>query len=244
MKTINHFLLLSLVIAASLFSFRAAAAIPVTGEAFIDKGEQMAVLPALSSFVGSMRNGQASQLSGVYVPGVMAYPILQQPASDAAFVSTQPNSVTQFRMAGQFNSIGLLAHDYLAGAIFPRLEKGSDIVLVYGDGSTKYYRVFDILRYQALSPNSPYSNFVDLGSKKTLSAEQAFFSTYGLGQSTLVLQTCISTATVSSWGRLFVLARPIEATSPSLLQVMPMLELALNGASRSLSAMEMQVASR
>ena len=85
--------------------------LPLTGEAYREENAQPVALPALSSFITSMKNGQPSLLAGVYVPGVMAYPVLQQPGADAGYVSTQANTVTQFRMAGQFNSIGLLAHD-------------------------------------------------------------------------------------------------------------------------------------
>jgi hypothetical protein len=101
-----------------------------------------------------------------------------------------------------------------------------------------------VLSYQALSPTSPYSNFVDLNTKKLLSAEQLFYNIYGRGGSTLVFQTCISTEQVPSWGRLFVLAKPIEPNSPSLLQVLPLIERALTGAGHSLSAIGSAVASR
>jgi hypothetical protein len=238
------FTFIFLLLASALMAIVPDKLIPETGEAPSEDILRPAALPALTTFVGSVKNGQAALLTGVYVSGVMAYPVLQQPAADAGFVSTQPNAITQFRMAGQFNSIGLLAHDYLAGTVFPTLEKGSDIALVYGDGSMKYYRVYDVLRYQALSPSSPYSNFVDLSNKKQLSAEQLFFNIYGRGGSTLVFQTCISTEQVPSWGRLFVLAKPIEPNSPSLLQVLPLIERALAGASRSLSAIGPSVASR
>jgi hypothetical protein len=243
-KKLLPFSIIILLLASILFCSAVNNLIPVTGEAPSEDILRPAVLPALSSFVSSVKNGQAALLSGVYVSGVMAFPVLQQPAADAGFVSTQPNTITQFRMAGQFNSIGLLAHDYLAGTAFPTMEKGSDIALIYGDGSMKYYRVFEVLRYQALSPASPYSNFVDLNTKKLLSAEQLFLNIYGRGGSTLVFQTCISTAQVPSWGRLFILAKPIEPDSPSLLQALPLIERALAGASRSLSAIGLSLASR
>ena len=201
-------------------------------------------LPSLNSFITSVKNGQTSLLSGVYVPGVLAFPIIQQPGSDAGYVSSRPSIITQFGMAGRYNSIGLLAHDFLAGASFSRLQPNNDVVLVFGDGSLSYYRIYEILRYQALYPASPYSNFIDLSSNAQLSAEQLFFRTYGKGDSILVFQTCISTASVSSWGRLFVLARPVEASQPSLIQALPMIEQALLGASRSLSPMRNALANR
>ena len=143
-----------------------------------------------------------------------AFPVLQQPASDAGYVSDQPNTITQFRMAAQYHTIGLLAHDYLAGASFHELQAGSEIYLVYGDGRLKNYRVYEVQQFQALSPSSPYSSFIDLSDQTKLSADQLFYRIYGLGNDTLVLQTCISTPSVPSWGRIFVLARPVESSSP------------------------------
>lgn len=215
-------------------------AVSVTGLAEREKFESAlpATLPSLNTFISSVKNGQSSQLGGVYIPGVLAIPIVQQPGDDAGYVSTRPSTITQFGMAGQYNSIGLLAHDFLAGASFSQLQPNNDVVLVFGDGSLKYYRVYEIQRYQALSPASPYSNFIDLSSNTQLTAEQLFLRTYGKGNATLVFQTCISTDKVSSWGRLFVLARPVEASQPSLIQALMLIEQAFLGASRSLSPMK------
>jgi hypothetical protein len=233
-------LALSLVLSAAVLP------VPLTGISTMVNSDTAhpAALPSLNSFVSTVENGQSSLLTGVYVPGVLAYPIVQQSGSDAAYVSTQPATLTQFRMAGQFNSIGLLAHDFLAGSSFVNLKVGNDVALIFGDGSLKYYQIYEIQRYQALSPMSAFSSFIDLSNKSTLSAEQLFYHTYGLGGSTLVFQTCISTNSVSSWGRLFVLARPVEASQPSLLQAMPLIEQAFTGASRTLSSLRSMVASR
>jgi hypothetical protein len=161
-----------------------------------------------------------------------------------AFVSTQPNTITQFRMAAQYDSVGLLAHDFLAGASFNQLKLGQEVVLVYGDSSLKKYQISEVQRYQALSPTSPYSNFVDLNTNAKLSAEQLFLRTYGQGQSTLVFQTCISTDKISSWGRLFIIARPVETANSPLIQALPAVEQALTSLSRSLSPLQNLTANR
>ncbi len=233
-------------LALSLAVYATFLPVPLTGQAALEKADtaRPAPLPSLHSFVTTVENGQASLLSGVYVPGVLAFPVVQQKGSDAGYVSTQPSTITQFRMASQYNSIGLLAHDFLAGSSFVNLKVGNDVALIFGDGSIKYYQVYAVQRYQALSPTSAFSNFIDLANQSTLSAEQLFYHTYGLGASTLVFQTCISTNKVSSWGRLFVLAHPVEPSQPSLLQAMPLIEQALSGANRSLSGLKTEVASR
>jgi hypothetical protein len=72
------------------------------------------------------------------------------------------------------------------------------------------YKVTSIVKFQALSPNSPSSKFVDLSTGDTLSASTLFKQVYG-GDPHLVLQTCIAQDNEPSWGRMFVIAEPVEA---------------------------------
>jgi hypothetical protein len=69
--------------------------------------------------------------------------------------------------------------------------------------------VKQILHYQALSPSSPYSDFLDLDDPNgtRISVETLFYKVY-TQNGTLVLQTCIEANGNSSWGRLFVIAVP------------------------------------
>ena len=160
---------------------------------------------SLETFAASLKKSDSSQLVGVFVKNVLAVKVVQQ--SSATYVSTSSGTVTQFGMASQFGSIGLLAHNYLSGASFSKLGSGTEIVLVYGDGSTKKYQVSAVKKYQALSPTDPYSNFVNLDNPDvTLSSTDVFNETYGSGA--LVLQTCISKNGNSSWGRIFIIASP------------------------------------
>lgn len=161
---------------------------------------------SLETFAASLNKSDSSQLVGIFVKNVMAVKVVQQ--SSATYVSTSSGTVTQFGMASQYGSIGLLAHNYLSGASFSKLGSGTEIVLVYGDGSTKSYQVSAVKKYQALSPTDPYSNFVNLDNPDaTLTSTDVFNETYGSGG--LVLQTCISKNGNSSWGRLFVIASPV-----------------------------------
>lgn len=176
---------------------------------------------ALDRFISTVKNGRSDQLRGVYAPGILAFPVVQQPEGDPAYVSSQPETITQFRLAQRYQSVGLLAHDFMAGSSFFNLFPGKEIILVNGDGSLKYYQVAAIQRYQALTPTSPYSKFIDLDSRAQLSAEQLFSQTYGKGGSLVVFQTCIPSANSPSWGRLFVLARPAEGKKPDLVPAQP-----------------------
>lgn len=161
---------------------------------------------SLETFAASLNKSDSSQLVGVFVKNVLAVKVVQQ--SSATYVSTSSGTVTQFGMASQFGAIGLLAHNYLSGASFSKLGSGTEIVLVYGDGSTKKYQVSAVKKYQALSPSDPYSDFVNVDNPDTtLSSTDVFNETYGSGG--LVLQTCINKNGNSSWGRLFIIASPV-----------------------------------
>lgn len=167
-------------------------------------------LPTLEEFAAQVGNGEAYELQGVYAPGLFAYWVVQQPSGSPLFVSKAENTLTQFALAAdQFDSIGLLAHNYLAGADFPLLEAGQKLHLIYGDGDIKTFIVRQKLSYQALQPESPKSDFIDLLTGERLSASQLAWKIYNR-PGEVVLQTCIAANGNPSWGRLFVIAEPYE----------------------------------
>ena len=160
-----------------------------------------------TEFLQSVQNGQKDELTGVYVSNVMALPVVQQPYGNAGYVSNNNGEATQFRMASQFGNIGLLAHNHLSGASFSQLTVGQEVRLVYGDGSVEYFVIAEVLQYQALQPNNPYSSFRNLSKDETLSAEEMFKRVY-FGDRHITFQTCIEAEGDPSWGRLFVIAIP------------------------------------
>jgi len=181
-------------------------------------------LPTLSEFADDVSKPHASGLAGLYADGVFAYPIVQQPSGNAAFVSNQPGVLTSFAMASQYQTTGLLAHNTMAGADFEYIHIGQALTLVYANGVMKSYQVVAIERYQALTPNSPYSEFIDqsLPGAHRLSASELFNHIYAT-ENRLVLQTCIAAKGIASWGRLFIIAVPKSrpALPLSLYEPMP-----------------------
>jgi len=163
-------------------------------------------LPGFIDFSKSIQNG-THDLRGVYVADVLALPVVQQPVSNAAFVSSNENEITQFGMASQYGNVGLLAHNTLSGKSFSQITIGQEIRLVYGDGKVEYFIVTEVLRYQATQPTSPYSSFRNVDKDEILTAEQMFKRVY-LGDRHVTFQTCINANGSSSWGRLFVIAMP------------------------------------
>lgn len=74
-----------------------------------------------------------------------------------------------------------------------------------------YYRVTAAESYQALVPNSPYSDFVNLDDPtgKVITSSELFKHVYARPD-TLVFQTCINANGDPSWGRLFVTAEKVD----------------------------------
>jgi hypothetical protein len=205
MKTLTFKTFVIIIAAAFLLT-----AFSPVSTAHADTLSDQVFLPTLIDFSASVNNSNANQITGVYVQNLMALPVVQQPSGQAGYVSTSADTLTQFAAASKYGTTGLLAHNYLAGANFFNLSRGSIITIVYGDGHTKYFSVSAIKQYQALSPSSPYSQFINLSNPGvTLSSNDLFYETYGLGN-VLILQTCIAKGNESSWGRLFVIAEPIE----------------------------------
>ncbi len=207
-KFISRFL-----IVLSISNFLAASSanvIPITGNIAMEPNIPAYSIDKLANFSQTIENGEAGQLVGAYVSDKFALKVIQQPSSNPAFVSKETEKVTQFSQATQFGSIGLIAHNNLAGEHFFDLDKGDRITLIYGDGAQKAYVVCDTLQYQALRPNSPYSDYVNLDHPSvTLGVEPVFRAIYA-EKSRLVLQTCIARGNVDSWGRLFVIAEPVK----------------------------------
>lgn len=192
--------------AALLLVLACALALPTQAFAM----ESASSVPSLPSFIESIKDGNASTLRGIYVEGLIAFPVVQQPYGNPGFVSGTDAVVTQFSIATEVGNVGLLAHNHLAGATFSQLKQGDTIILIYGDGHTQGFVVEGFQQYQATDPLSPYSYFKDLASDTTLSALDLFNKVYR-GDYHLTLQTCIENEGNLSWGRLFVIAKPISS---------------------------------
>lgn len=163
---------------------------------------------ALKDFTAAIKDGKAV-VRGVYVPDVMAFRVVQQPENQNGYVSGIQSVVTQFKMASDYGTIGLLAHNFAAGAEFSKISVDSMVNVIYGDGTLKVFKVTKIAQYQALQPNSTSSNFLDLATNEKLSSGSLFKAMYG-GKPHLTLQTCIAKDNLGSWGRLFIIAEPVE----------------------------------
>lgn len=153
--------------------------------------------------------GSSHALSGVFVQGIIALSINQQPPGDNNWVTEEENAATLFSAAAQHGVIGLLAHNTRAGRDFSAIQPGQRIQLVYADGSVRNFRLASSKSYQAIDPRSPTSDFVDLSTGEYLTAGDVF-NRYYTGSFPLILQTCIEQNGDSFWGRLFLIGEPEE----------------------------------
>jgi hypothetical protein len=173
----------------------------------IDSWNSREQLPSLSNFVSSVQNGQNNAVRGVYVPGFIALPVVQQPSGNTGFVSQQPESVTQFQLAARYGVTGLLAHNYLSGREFFRLLEGLTVIIINGDGSLEHYRITTIKEYQKVTPGSNWSQYIDLDTNERLTTYQVF-SQYYQGEPHLTFQTCLERDGLETWGLRFIVAEP------------------------------------
>lgn len=199
-------LVLVLAIASQPLYSASADTIPVTGNLNSVNNAVRSLAPFAASVAIS---GNPNLVAGIFARDLFAAPVVQQPAAAPGFVSRASDTATQFSMAATYGSVALLAHNDLLGESFFAIPVGKILTLVYGDGHARTYRVKQILRYQALTPNSPYSDFLDIDdpAADTISVETLFYKVYAQA-GRLVLQTCIAANGDSSWGRIFIIAEP------------------------------------
>lgn len=165
-------------------------------------------LPSLWDFLKGIVNGDSQVVSGVYVPGFLAFPVVQQPRGNTGYVSEKPETITQFQLAARNDVIGLLAHNYLSGREFYRLVDGLEVMLVMGDGSIQRYQITGLHRYQKLTPGSNWSHYIDLESGEEYTTYQVFNQFYK-GEHHITFQTCLEKDGLETWGVLFIVAEPL-----------------------------------
>lgn len=216
MRKNQLYTLLFIVLLLNLLSPLSPKIIPVTAEAnasseAIDINFQKISFQSFTKFIKSVTlEKSGNSFVGIISPKLFSLPIMQQPAGQPGFVSNESEKITEFGLARQYGTTGLLAHNHLAGANFANLVENDLLILVTANKEYKFFRIEKISAFQALSPNSPYSNFVDLNNtSRILTATDLFYEVY-TKEGTLVLQTCIAQGSELSWGRLFIQAVPVE----------------------------------
>jgi len=171
---------------------------------------ELSTLPIFDQFIQDIKTGEADKIVGMWVEDVLALRVIYQPTNQPGFVSTIDRVATYFLYPWEHaGNHGLLAHNYLAGRFFFDMGVGDIIQLVFGDGNYMDFEVTEIKEFQALEPNNPYGNFIDLETGQQLTANNVFIEVY-MGDFHTTLQTCIAYGGNSEWGRQFTMAPPID----------------------------------
>lgn len=179
-------------VSASLFLSQVVAAgftLPTTGAS-----EPKVAAPA------SQLQAGGSQIASVTVTEKFSYPVVQSG-------NTAPSGgvLGQYAYASSKGALGFIAHNYYAGHSFYALEMGDTVTVTYADGKQETYKVVNALRFQATNPNDFSAPFLNSNGKQ-LSAIQVFKKAYR--KNWVTFQTCITQDGISTWGLLFVQAKP------------------------------------
>ena len=191
-----------------------AAALPDSGSSPVDIPVEAAA-PGFAQFVAEVSGAPSNALKGIYVEGILALSVVQQPPRQDAFVSEELGEVTQFRKAAENGVTGLMAHNYLSGILFYSLLPGHEIKLVYGNGRVRCYRVRQIYEFQRLPAPNLRGNFINVSTEDTWSAARVFRFFYQ-DDDRLVLQTCLEKDGKTNWGLRFITADPVEEEQPEI----------------------------
>ncbi len=170
--------------------------------------EPQPTFPTLEEFVLKVASGQSSAWRGLYAADKFTARIIQQPDNNYTFISWEADVLTQYMLAEE-DVVGLLAHNTHAGQYYFLLDIGDQFYLISDDQNVQRYQVQQIDRYQALQPNSNTSDYKHLESGEILSTAQ-IFARYYMGEAHATLQTCIAHNGQANWGRLFIVALPVE----------------------------------
>ncbi|KAA3648086.1 MAG: hypothetical protein DWQ07_03580 [Chloroflexi bacterium] len=194
-KTINLIVLLGF-IGSSLFT-----ALPVYTEAYAlpDTGNDVNA-PALEpQLINDNKNAKTAV--SVTAGSLFTYSVSQ----NGNKAPSTGGVVGQYAYAASKGSIGLIAHNYLAGASFYSLTAGTEVTVDFSDGTTQTFVVQTARRYQATDPDDYGKPFIDQRGKQ-VSTRQVFNQNYKQGKVTF--QTCITKDGINTWGLVFIIAVP------------------------------------
>lgn len=151
------------------------------------------------------RFGEAT--AALYVPDLFGFPILPQPEGEHGFVSAKADRVTQFGLAARHGVVGILAHNYLAGKDFYRLQLGQQLWIAASRHKVQLYQVIQIEAFQKIMRPGQPDRYVELSNDRVWSVAE-LFARYYTGRPHVVLQTCLEKNGRLDWGLTFIVAAP------------------------------------
>ena len=157
----------------------------------------------VASAPSAVLEGKGKTAIHVSVPGKFSFTVVQ--SGNAA--PSSGGVVGQYAEAKKRNNVGLIAHNYLAGANFFILGFGDEVIVTYSDGTTQTFVVKNIKKFQATDPYNYGKPFIQNNGKGSqVNTRNVFNKVYKAGG--LTFQTCIAKDGIDTWGLMFVIAVP------------------------------------
>lgn len=147
------------------------------------------------------------------------YNIVQQPPGQEEYVDPNYDVITEFSELSEEEekqARWFLAHiQGKAGQEIAQLRQGMRIRFEMEGGEVQEYEIAGVVRYQATEPNSSTAPLIEVNENLEtigipLSNRAVKRGLFGLANGGIILQTCIENGGNSSWGRIFVVAQPLE----------------------------------
>jgi len=134
----------------------------------------------------------------------LSYIVIPQPPNDNGFVSSIDRTVTQFQMPyKRSNTLGFLAHNYIAGRDFSSVSIGDRLEYIGLKNDNRNATVKQIIDCSKLDQKGTKFSCPSI-SKKPLTEAQLYNYIYK-PSNRFVLQTCIGKDKDMEWGRKFII---------------------------------------
>ncbi|NIS78812.1 MAG: hypothetical protein GTO14_00945 [Anaerolineales bacterium] len=149
-------------------------------------------VPTLETFRLSVWNGDAGQITGIWIDGHMAFEVVPGVGN---YVPTEPNTASTYEWAAAHGVTALLIHNHLGGTRIYDLDLGAMIALISGDGGIAWYSASGSVWYEAESYSGegfagPFRSWTCTQCEFDLSVRDLRWRHYA-GPHHLAIQTCV-----------------------------------------------------
>ncbi len=109
---------------------------PLLNDGSQEKKQDAGGIPSLEEFRRGVMNGNANQLTGIWVEDILAFRVQ---AGLTTYAPTSDDALSIYRWAWEHGVVGLLIHDYRGGTKLYQLYPGTMIAAIYGNGGVDWY---------------------------------------------------------------------------------------------------------
>jgi len=168
---------------------------PLLNEVSQEKEQESGGIPSLEEFRRSVMNGNANQLTGIWVEDILAFKV--SPGTHSYAPSTR-NTASVYSWADDHGVTALLIHNYLGGTLLYQLNAGMYIAVVYGNGGVDWYLSrggtwYEARNYSPSGFKGPFRIWSCGDCDFDISVQDIRWRHYA-GTPHLAFQTCVETA--------------------------------------------------